>query len=58
MTILFTTIVFLFVAGVLALAAYAVYECTPFAHRGNPYRAEAGGQHFESPHVDEFRDYS
>ena len=30
MTIVFTSIVFLFVAAVLALAAYALYECTPF----------------------------
>ena len=30
MTIVFTTVVFVFVAAVLALAAYALYECTPF----------------------------
>ena len=58
MTIVFTAIVFLFVAGVLALAAYAVFECTPFAHRVNSYRYGAGARRFESPHVDEVRDYS
>jgi hypothetical protein len=53
-----TAVVFVFVAGVLALAAYALYECTPLAHRDNPYRDGATGKHSESPHVDEFRDFS
>jgi hypothetical protein len=58
MTIVFTTVVFLFVAGVLALVAYALYECTPLAHRVNPYRAGAREPRHDSPHVDDFRDYS
>jgi hypothetical protein len=57
-TIIFTTIVFVFVTGVLAIACYALYECTPFAHRDNPYRDRiTGRRRGESPHVDEFRDY-
>ena len=58
MTIVFTAIVFVFVVGVLALAIYAVYECTPLAHRVNSYRSGTGARRHESPHVDEFRDYS
>jgi hypothetical protein len=51
-------IVLVFVIGVLALVAYALYECTPLAHRDNPYRDSVTGKHLESPHVDEFRDFS
>jgi hypothetical protein len=43
---------------VLALAAFALFECTPLAHRNNPYRDGATGRRSESPHVDEFRDFS
>jgi hypothetical protein len=57
-TIIFTAIVFVFVTGVLATAAYAFFECTPLAHHDNPYRDElTGRRRGESPHVDEFRDY-
>ena len=55
---LITGIVVLFVIGVLALAAFALFEFTPFAHRNNPYRDSATGRRSESPHVDEFRDFS
>jgi hypothetical protein len=57
-TVIFTAIGFLFVAGVLALVAYALYECTPIPHRTNPYRNHDTGRRVDSPHVDEFRDYS
>ncbi len=57
-TIVITTIGFVFVVGVLALVAYALYECTPLPHRSNPYRDHDSGRRFESPHVDDFRDYS
>jgi hypothetical protein len=50
--------VLVFVIGVLALVAYALYECTPLGHRDNPYRDSVTGEHRESPHVDEFRDFS
>jgi hypothetical protein len=49
---------FVFVVGVLALVAYALYECTPFPHHDNPYRDSLTGKRRESPHVDEFRDFS
>jgi hypothetical protein len=51
-------IVVVFVIGVLALVVYALYECTPFAHHDNPYRDSFTGRRRESPHVDEFRDFS
>jgi hypothetical protein len=51
-------IVLVFVIGVLALVVYALYECTPFARRDNPYRDSFTGRRRESPHVDEFRDFS
>ena len=57
-TIIFTAVVFVFVAGVLGLVAYGLYECTPFVHRENPYRDHSDGHRLESPHVDEYRDYS
>jgi hypothetical protein len=50
--------VLVFVIGVLALVAYALYECTPLAHHDNPYRdSHTGKRRRESPHVDEFRDF-
>jgi len=52
MTILWITIVFLFVAAVLAIVAYALYESTPFPHRTNRYR-DGAGQHRPSPHLDD-----
>lgn len=51
-------IVLVFVVGVLALVAYGLYECTPFAHHENPYRDSLTGKRRESPHVDQFRDFS
>ena len=56
--VILTAAVFVFVVGVLALVAYALYECAPLAHHFNPYRDSASGRRHESPHVDEFRDYS
>jgi hypothetical protein len=56
MTILWITIVFLFVAAVLAIVAYALYESTPFPHRTNPYR-DGAGHHRPSPHLDDRHDF-
>ena len=53
-----TGIVLVFVIGVLAVAAFALFEFTPLAHRRNPYRDSVTGRRSESPHVDEFRDFS
>jgi hypothetical protein len=57
-SVMLTAAALVFVVGVLALVAYALYECTPLAHRFNPYRDSATGRRHEGPHVDDFRDYS
>lgn len=52
-TVIITTIVLLFVVGVIAFVAFGVYECTPFAHQENPYRNHTTGRRrWESPHLD------
>jgi hypothetical protein len=51
-----TTVVF--VVGVLALVAYALYECTAFAHHDNRYRDGLTGNGQESPHGDQLRGFS
>jgi hypothetical protein len=57
-TVIFTTIVLALVIGILVAVGYALYECTPLAHRLNPYRNHTNGERRgESPHVDEYRDY-
>ena len=45
------TLVFVVVIGILALAAYALWECSPFPQRTNPYRDETGHRRWESPHL-------
>jgi hypothetical protein len=57
-SVIITGFVFVFVIGVIGVAALALYECTPMAHRDNPYRDSMTGRRSESPHVDEFRDFS
>ena len=49
--VLSMTLVFVFVIGILALAAYALWESSPFPHRENPYRDETGHRRWESPHL-------
>jgi hypothetical protein len=53
MAALFTIIVLLFVVGVLATVAYAVFEVTPFAKHKDHYRdPETGERRWESPYLD------
>ena len=57
-TIVGTAVVFVFVIGVLAIVGYALWECTPLPHRLNPYRDhDTGKRRFESPHLDDRRDF-
>jgi hypothetical protein len=49
----FTIVVGVFVVGVLALVAYALFELSPFAPRSETYRdPETGRRRWESPRVD------
>jgi len=49
----FIIVVGVFVVGVLALVAYALFELSPFAHRGESYRdPETGRRRWQSPHLD------
>jgi hypothetical protein len=53
MNILLTAIVFVFVLGVLAVVAYALFEVSPFAHHLNEFRdPRTGKRRWESPHLD------
>ena len=52
MTALFTIIVLVFVTLVLVLAAYAVFELTPFAKHTDRYRDQQGKRRVESPRLD------
>ncbi len=52
MEILLTVAVFVFVVGVLAVVAYALFEVSPFAHHVNEYRDPRTGKRLESPHLD------
>ena len=53
MTALFTIVVMAFVVFVLALAAYAFFELTPFAKHADHYRdPETGKRRGESPRLD------
>ncbi len=53
MTALFTIVVIAFVVLVLALAAYAVFELTPFARHADKYRDPVTGQRRgKSPRLD------
>jgi hypothetical protein len=49
---IFLIIGFLFVLSVLGLAAYTIYELTPFANHKDHYRNSAGKKRFESPRLD------
>jgi hypothetical protein len=51
MTALYTIIVFVFVVAVLATAAYALFELTPFASHKDRFR-DAAGKRIESPRLD------
>ena len=53
MTALFTVVVLAFVAVVLLLTAYAIYELTPFAKHADHYRdPETGQRRGSSPRLD------
>ncbi len=45
-----TAITMVFVLAILAIAGYALYELTPFAHHADRYREP--GQRQQSPHLD------
>ena len=51
MEALITLIVFVFVVGVLAVAAYALFEVTPFAKHKDRFR-DSRGKRIESPRLD------
>jgi len=53
MTALFTIIVIAFVVAVLAVAAYAIFEMTPFAKHSDHYRDPVTGERRgKSPRLD------
>ena len=53
MATLWVIIVFAFVIGVLAIVAFALFECTAFAHDSDPYRDPTTGQRrWPSPRLD------
>jgi hypothetical protein len=52
MTALFTIIVLAFVAIVLLLTAFAVFEMTPFAKHSDHYRDSEGKRRMASPRLD------
>jgi hypothetical protein len=52
MQALITVIVFVFVIGVLAAAAFALFEVTPFARHKDRYRDAGTGKRIESPRLD------
>ena len=51
MEALITLIVFIFVIGVLAVAAFALFEITPLAKHKDRFR-DARGKRVESPRLD------
>jgi hypothetical protein len=52
MHIFMVTIAFLFVIGVLAVCAWALYEMSPFAHHVDQYRDSEGKWIGEPPRLD------
>jgi hypothetical protein len=52
MDTLFDVIALAFVATVLAVVVFALFELTPFARRSNPLRDATGRRMWESPHLD------
>jgi hypothetical protein len=52
MQALYTVIVFVFVIGVLATAAFALFEITPLARHKDRYRDAVTGKRIESPRLD------
>ena len=51
MQALYTIVVFVFVIGVLALVAYALFEVTPLASHKERFR-DGRGKRIESPRLD------
>jgi len=50
---LWVIIVFAFVIAVLAIVAFAIFECTPYAHDSDPYRdPTTGRRRWPSPRLD------
>ena len=52
MTILWTTIVMVFVIGVLAVVAWCLFEMSPYAHHRDVYRDSNGKFIGEPPRLD------
>lgn len=52
MTGLFTIVVLAFVFMVLLVAAFAIFEMTPFAKHSDHYRDSQGKRRGESPRLD------
>jgi hypothetical protein len=52
MQALYTIVVFVFVIGVLAAVAFALFEVTPLAHHKERFRDPRTGKRVESPHLD------
>jgi hypothetical protein len=58
MTILSLIIVAVFVFAILGIAALALLELTPLAHRTNPYRdPTTGRRRFDSPHLEAWGEF-
>jgi hypothetical protein len=50
---IFLIVTLVFVASVLALVAYSIFELTPYARHKDHYRdAETGKRRFDSPRLD------
>ena len=52
MQTVYTIIVFVFVIGVLAAAAFALFEVTPLARHKDRFRDPQTGKRVESPRLD------
>jgi len=52
MEALITVVVFVFVVAVLATAAYALFEITPFARHKDRFRDARTGNRIDSPRLD------
>jgi len=52
MEALITVVVFVFVVAVLATAAYALFELTPFARHADRFRDARTGKRIDSPRLD------
>jgi hypothetical protein len=52
-------VVIVVVFAIVAVAAFGLYELTPFAHGDNPYRdLRTGKRRFESPHLETWDEFA